>query len=286
MSAGKSKIIIVVPIYKNPTPDELVSLERCCEILGNYEHAIVCPKSFDLSVYYKIWGYFNLQFKEERFEDYYFSSILGYNKLTLSKYFYERFSPYEYMLIYQPDAYVFRDDLDLWVSKGYDYVGAPFVENPLNLSDKSYDMLLVGNGGFSLRRISFFINFFHSYKNVYSLRYVASSLNIIHKPSRCLLLFLMMLGWRNKPASAAYNWWRKGLAEDIFWTLELNNSNFKPYCPSGQEALSFGFEKFPSKYFDILGKLPMGCHAWPRNEYHTFWIHHIDTVPKSVSEMR
>jgi hypothetical protein len=37
-----------------------------------------------------------------------------------SKQFYERFVAYDYMLIYQLDAYVFKDELDDWSAKGYD----------------------------------------------------------------------------------------------------------------------------------------------------------------------
>ena len=31
------------------------------------------------------------------------------------------------MLIYQLDAYVFKDELLNWANKGYDYIGAPWL---------------------------------------------------------------------------------------------------------------------------------------------------------------
>ena len=38
---------------------------------------------------------------------------------------YSRFEKYEYMLIYQLDAFVFSDRLMEFVEAGYDYIGAP-----------------------------------------------------------------------------------------------------------------------------------------------------------------
>lgn len=61
----------------------------------------------------------------------------------LTKEFYLRFRQWEYLLIYQLDAYVFQDELMDWCNKGYDYIGAPFLK--LN---REVDWNNCGNGGF------------------------------------------------------------------------------------------------------------------------------------------
>lgn len=43
----------------------------------------------------------------------------------LSAEFYDRFAAYEYVLIYQLDAFVFADRLAEFCQMGYDYIGAP-----------------------------------------------------------------------------------------------------------------------------------------------------------------
>jgi hypothetical protein len=68
--------------------------------------------------------------------------------------FYEVFRQYEYMLIYQLDCWVFRDELEMWCDKGYDYIGAPFFVKWF--VDRG---IYVGNGGFSLRKISNIIEY-------------------------------------------------------------------------------------------------------------------------------
>ena len=59
------------------------------------------------------------------------------------------FAKYEYILIYQTDCWVYEDRLDEFMDKGYDYYGAPWKLEGLTWSKNS-----VGNGGFSLRKVS------------------------------------------------------------------------------------------------------------------------------------
>ena len=90
----------------------------------------------------------------------------------LSFNFYESFLDYKYILIYQLDAFVFKDDLIFWCNKNYDYVGAPWIasisNNPFTLllnkissifdskekKERKKIFFKVGNGGFSLRKVA------------------------------------------------------------------------------------------------------------------------------------
>lgn len=81
------------------------------------------------------------------FHENYFKSIDGYNKLMLSPSFYKAFSNYEYILIYQLDAWVFKDELQHWCNQKYDYIGAPIYQNN--------KLIGIGNGGFSLRKVDY-----------------------------------------------------------------------------------------------------------------------------------
>ena len=71
------------------------------------------------------------------------SSNASYNKMCCSKEFYDLFSEYEYMLIYQDDCWVYEDNLDYFINLDFDWYGAPWP----HYHDK------VGNGGFCMRRI-------------------------------------------------------------------------------------------------------------------------------------
>ena len=111
--------------------------------------------------------------KEENFDDAFFTDIHAYNTLMLSPEFYERFTAYRYILIAQLDTYIFRDELQAWCARGYDYVGAPWIvrdiyRHPLmrlcsaikkrycEATGKPNSQVTgnkVGNGGLSLRKV-------------------------------------------------------------------------------------------------------------------------------------
>lgn len=261
--------IIVIPIYRVPQPDELVSLRRCCEVLYAHDMALVAPQNLDVSCYEKLWQTYHLNLRIQRFDNVFFDGIKGYNRLLLSELFYKAFSSYKYMLIYQPDAYVFKDDLLEWCNKGYDFIGAPLVGNYKETKFHKNMTLNVGNGGFCLRNIDYALKFFSGRHNVFSVSQIARKIQLRKKPyTRLFLLVLMMLGWRNKPHSVTSNW---KYNEDNFWSMVLTDSQYTPKLPTPEEALEFAFERFPSKMFERIGHMPFGCHAWKKYEYNEFW---------------
>jgi len=264
------KIVIVIPVYKNPDTDEMVSLRRCCQVLSRYEMALVCPESFDTTVFQGLWKEYGLQLHEDRFSTSYFANIAGYNRLMLSREFYARYADYDYMLIYQPDAYVFEDKLEEWCAKGYGYVGAPLLGEYNQTQYVESMPLHSGNGGFSLRKVSAFIDYFDGSRNVFNSAQILRHIGFKNKPyTRWLVWLLMMCGWHNKPQVVArrYNW-----NEDCFWSGVLTNSQYPMKQPQPEDALMFAFERFPKEMYEKTGhQLPFGCHAWRKYEYEEFW---------------
>ncbi|RZL31944.1 MAG: hypothetical protein EOP00_34540, partial [Pedobacter sp.] len=124
MKQKSKNCCVVIPIYKNtPTFSEEQSLIRALDILGNYKFYFVCSGSFDPSYYINlVEEYDNLNISIKTFGDFYFSSIQGYNKLLISTIFYKKFIDFDYLLIYQLDAWVFKDELDFWCSLNFDLV--------------------------------------------------------------------------------------------------------------------------------------------------------------------
>lgn len=142
----KKKVAVVVPIYTNKLKKtEQVSLRQLQRVLGRYPRIFVAPQSLKLDI-----GELGDGFAVERFDDEWFTGVVPYSLLMLQPFFYERFRDYEYILVYQTDAFVFADRLREFCELGYDYIGAPVRgEGPwLLLGTK------VGNGGFSLRRVA------------------------------------------------------------------------------------------------------------------------------------
>lgn len=262
---NKELVCIVIPIYKESlTHFEQVSLNQCVSVLGNYPIIFAKPKT--LSIKHLAEKYPSI--KSQDFDDDYFISVQSYNRLMLSEEFYKRFAAYQYMLLYQLDAYVFKGELSEWCKKGYDYIGAPWrieidfdskikelvwnfkrkIALWFDLKEELYGKYgpkeiifkrAVGNGGFSLRRIEKF-------------------LELIPKHQKTIEKYLSLA-----PTHPAYN-------EDAFWCIELNRYVNRLKIPDWRIALKFAVEHLPEKAYQLNGGLPFGCHAW--DIYETdFW---------------
>lgn len=245
--------IIVIPVYKfQLSAHEKMSLVQCCQILNKHKICIVCPESLDVRNYEDVLLKYEVNYKIEKFSSLYFVNIDKYNELMLSSFFYERFIQYEYMLIYQLDAYVFNDKLDYWCEQGYDYIGAPWFEG-LNLSNNSSKLLNVaGNGGFSLRKI----------------------------PS-----FVRLLNFDTKAKDFITDYINKKQYEDIFFSKYASKIDGSFSVASPEIAMKFSFECMPRRLYRMNNdELPFGCHAWEKYDP-IFWGNFIDLGFFKLSKM-
>ena len=143
-------VAIVVPIYTQQlNENEIISLNQLQKIF--VKNRIIAVVPFGLYVDMHLFD------SIEQFPQDFFTNIESYNRLMLSKDFYKRFQQYEYILIYQLDAFVFSNQLSYFCSLGYDYIGAPWLYGIFNYIDSSHYLWHVGNGGLSLRKVSSFI---------------------------------------------------------------------------------------------------------------------------------
>ena len=155
---------IVIPIYKSE-PDfiEEVSLRRLNTVIknSNYNVYFVTYPELDISKYYEFIN--DLEVSTIFFDKHFFESKHTYSQLCINYDFYNVFSDYEYMYIYQTDCYLNNDNLLDFCKLGYDYIGAPIMSTDcgwptVTKNDKGQEiyMPVIGNGGFSLRKIETF----------------------------------------------------------------------------------------------------------------------------------
>ena len=291
MTLENTKICIVVPVYKEfnlLSNQELISLRQLFKVLGGYKIFLVGPEKLQYDSYLREAKKQNVSLKVKRFSNKFFNSIKGYNRLMISADFYNKFKRFKYMLIHQPDAYVFRDELKYWCNKSYDYIGAPWFEGwHLSSSSKIYG---VGNGGFSLRSISACIRLLKSLRYAEVLEkykdYLSKSV-MVHLPE----IFSQLSAAKKKVSNFERN---HDLHEDWFWcvsaplhlqkftfnnpvinqlALLLIKSDFK-IAPVA-DAIRFAFEVNPRQLFELNNEqLPFGCHACEKYDPE-FWKEHI-----------
>ena len=258
-----SNVKIVIPVYQVPlTPQEELSVKQSAKVLHNYPICFVVPQGLSTE---------SLQALVPQAEIIAVSDewlgrkngIGGYNRMMMSREFYDLFSDMEYILICQPDVWIFRDELEAWCQKGYDYVGAPWIKHPrykhfiprawLHLQKAFHPQRLVhrldtlgriGNGGLSLRRVGSFRNACAKYQKT-----------IDHF---C------------RHRHHLYN-------EDVFWAVIPKEFKY----PTVEEARGFAFDVNPGLLYEMSGeKLPFGCHGWTKPRLFKFWKNHIPYTPE------
>jgi len=256
-----------------PLDYEIASFRNLCQKMKSRDLFLVTYSTFDAAVYEKIADGANVKLGRKNFPREWFDGIKGYNRLCMGRELYEAFADYEYMLIAQLDTWIFRDEMDDWCSRGFDYVGAPW-EFPECYHGQNVQ---VGNGGLSLRRISAFVRpFKYSWLPVYNVRCLWNEIKW-NTPQSIMLFILKLSGYHN-----SFRYWlnysfQHGVNEDQFWCIGLIWSDFLALkMPSVEEASQFAFEKNPSNWYGKNGeRLPMGCHAFHRYEFEEFWKQYI-----------
>lgn len=244
------RLAVLIPIYKPAlSPLEEFSVTHSLSLTDERECVFVAPDGLNLGYYQK--HYPRLRF--ELFAPENFTSVESYSRLLLSPEFYKRFLAYEFILILQPDAILFRDDLDFWMDQGYDYIGAPWPEGiEITLWRDDFQgerrqriRTHVGNGGLSLRR-------------------VASCIRLLNEFPETHAAFI-----------------RSGTNEDTYFSL-LGTQAISFHLPDQIAASRFSMELRPEQYFNLNGGLiPMGSHGWSSMSL-GFWQARIPALVGSV----
>jgi hypothetical protein len=205
-----------------------ISLLQLKKVLGKkWPTYMICPKKNNVSAFLDLVS----DLKIIRIEDWWLSDYNRFGRYKLSPSLYGKFLKYKYLLFYELDCFVFSDQLEFWMAKNYDYIGAPWYEHFHN-SNHNSKLIDMGNGGFSLRKT----------KTMYFLSYINN-------------LF------RGKKYE------RINIQEDMIWTRNILPHYPFSKVPKSEEALQFAFETNPEKAYETIGKkMPFGVHAWFKNK--------------------
>lgn len=222
--------VTVVPIYKaTPSKIEAYSLLQL-RYLGIQNATLMCPEELDIGVYLNLWP----DIKVQHFPKEHFLSVQTYNDFLLRPAFYEAFSgKYDWMLIYQLDAFIFSDQIAKFCELGYDYYGAPWKDGfpqyhfllnrwPIRLNMRRF---YVGNGGFSLRRLDKTIDLLYRKKGHISQTH---------------------------------------FMEDVFFGYWGSIDKSFHACPA-EIGAEFSIETYPAHWIKLIEGFPMGTHNFERS---------------------
>ncbi len=238
-------VVIVIPIYKRLEDlkySEQASLTQLHKKLKKFDICFIAPEKLRGKIE-------NYDIRLEYFSNGCFDSVRAYSHLLLTEEFYNRFSTYEYMLLYQLDSFVFSDRLQEFCNMNYDYIGAPMP------TWTGWKNMKVGNGGFSLRKISSCLRVVKQKKEIYE----------------------------RTGMEEECEW-----AEDKFFGLCGADKDIYFSVPDTKTALKFAIEYDVMRSYDKLSKdnLPFGCHAWSKAHYWRIWEPYISENISNWQEVR
>ena len=245
--------ITAVPVYKAiPSKTEAFSLLQL-RALHVENVTLICPEDLDLGVYLDLWP----DLKIARFAKQHFQSVQSYNDFVISPTLYEVFAnQFQWLLIYQLDAFLLKNEILEFCELGYDYYGAPWVAGfpqyhflfnrwPIRLNTKRF---YVGNGGLSLRKID-------------------STMDLLTRKAGDITKTFFM-------EDAFFGYW--GSIDPSFHA-----------CPP-DIAAAFSFEAYPEHWLKITGSLPMGFHGfeiWGKDFYNPLLQEHYAILRKSYPQL-
>ncbi len=234
-------VILIIAHKEIPSKSELASLDQCYRILGKHPIFLICPSGLDVSAYLNVIPSIKVDYIDPKWQ----STYKMFNRLKVSPFLYQKYSQYEYVLFYELDSWVFRDELEFWCDKGYDYIGAPWINTdiyrwlfikqlyPVELKlvhslTKGKNLNLVGNGGFSLRKTKSMIR----NTKLFSFRGTSWNAN-----------------------------------EDSFFSHYVGTFNIFFKLPDFSKALKFSFDVNPELAYKMNNyQLPFGCHGFSRTD--------------------
>lgn len=265
----KEQVVILIIAHKPDISDlEKASLAQCYAVLGKYPIRVICPDGMNVSEYKKIVPQAEFEFIDPKWQ----SSYAMFNRLKIEPFLYEKFSNYKFLLYYELDAWVFRDELEQWCNKGYDFIGAPWFEGWHEAKPES-QFVGIGNGGFSLRNVDTHLK---ALKQFHYIKKPSVLWSVFRKNPSIGNFFgvLADLLFRN---NTFYLFNDFAGNEDYFWThvIAPNFCGFK--LPTKEEALKFSVETNPSVFIKSESDLPFGCHGWWKYEPE-FWATHISVL--------
>ena len=214
-------VAIIIPVYKSELSwYEKISLAQALKVFKDEKIVFIMPEGFWASYLPQGRNFFAADFPPH-----YFADLYGYNRLMLEPFFYRSFDVFDYILIYQLDAFVFSNRLAEFCALGCDYIGAPWFfgwgHRPERFGKNVF--LRVGNGGFSLRN-----------------------------PRACLRMV----------DGLAEEW---NFSEDNYFALCGREKANDFRLASVKAAYDFSWEFHPQRCLNKNGgRLPFGCHAWER----------------------
>jgi hypothetical protein len=252
-----SAVVLIIIHKVDPSANELKSLMQCAKVLSKYRIVMICPRGLDVRKYQEAVPHLTYDFIDPKWH----SSYRMFNRLKIAPLLYRRYKKFEYILFYELDAWVFRDELQYWCDQDYDYIGAPWFQG-WDVVTEDARFIGIGNGGFSLRKIEGMLKVLHTFRYVRAPGLLLKEFRNSPLTVKSFFTLVKNLTVRNN-FFFLFNDYSGN--EDGFWGGKARK-NFKWLkFPEQEIAIKFSMETKPETLYKLNNyQLPFGCHKWEK----------------------
>ena len=241
-------------------------MSQCASVLSKHDKILVCPRGMATDQYTALLPGLRIFPVDPKW----MRTYSAYNDFKSSPLIYSALQEeYRFMLCHEPDAFVFRDEVEQWCDSGFDYIGAPWFSGRPDYPDDAH-IVGVGNSGFSLRnndahvRANRIVKLLESPRELWSEYRDRSLAGRLAGVPTVAVKSLGIGNSTNYHLRAPYLRWRNKIEhEDLFWTQQV--ARVLPWfkVADADAAMRFSFEILPHKLYEMTGhQLPFGCHGW------------------------
>lgn len=269
MSQKSNDCIVVIPTHKaTMTPEDERSFRNTLDVLHNWDIALFLPHDVSHEHYDAIRMKDESQFKIITARPGWMGSIEKYNDMALSPEFYQLFKEYKYILICHLDAWVFRDELQKWIAKGYDYIGAPWFlsreENYVPLEKLMCPQ--GGNGGFSLRKVDKMIELLSKQRRVLNIALFLKGFLFLLKNKKINFLRIYIRSCREILQNVVTFQKKYNVYEDALLSVFYSLLDKTFYVAPPEEAIFFATEVYSEEIFNskLKWQLPFAIHGYDK----------------------
>jgi hypothetical protein len=257
----KRAVVLIIVHKPDPSQTEIKSLVQCAGVLRCYRIVLICPRGMDVKAYREVAPQVEFEFIDPKWQ----ATYRSFNRLKISPLLYRKYSDYQYILFYELDAWVFRDELEYWCDQGFDYIGAPWFEGWYKATGQS-QFAGIGNGGFSLRKVNSHLKAIHRLGYVRPPKVLWEDFKAKKNLKSVMVFLLSLTFWNN--TFFLFNNFRGN--EDFFWG-RIVGDKFNWKIPDLATAARFSIEANSQALYEMNGnQLPFGCHKWEKYET-GFW---------------
>ena len=276
-SLKNPSMVVLVPTHLEQLDDRQSSvLLHNLTVLRRFDCEVLLPEHCNPQWFETFFASHGLAARVRLVSSGYFGGPREVNRMGMDPEFYRNFLGYDYLLVCHLDAWVYHDNFEPWLNRGFDFIGAPlFLPESQDAHFKKRMAPFGANGGLSLRRVAKMVEVLEAFNVRLNLSRILGAIFFLVKNKQLEMVRILLRLIRELRDDWRGTVQRYNIYEDVFFTVVAPMCGLPLRTPSSKEALRFSCEvNYTLIQKEILGaEPPLGVHGFDKYNNEDFWAY-------------